>query len=102
MYTILDKNYFVLYAQKEQPKDGYFTELLVTDNFIKPKLLNEVFIEGATKEEIEEYNKTKQEESKLNKYNELLKTDWYFTRLIEKGIEVPKEIIEQRELIRNR
>jgi hypothetical protein len=36
------------------------------------------------------------------KYQELLKTDWYFVRLAETGQEVPKEVLEQRNLIRNR
>ena len=62
---------------------------------------NDCIIEGATQQEIETYNKIKELEKKQEQHNELLKTDWYFTRFIEKGIAVPKEIIKQRELIRN-
>ena len=63
---------------------------------------NDCVIEGATQTEIESYKKTKELQNKQEQHNELLKTDWYFTRFVEKGIEVPKEILEQRELIRNR
>lgn len=35
-------------------------------------------------------------------YNELSLTDWYFVRKIDIGVEVPKEIIEQRNEIRKK
>lgn len=59
MYTILDQNGFVLYAQLDQPKDGRFTELVVSEKFVKPKINDDetAFIEGATPEEIAEANK---------------------------------------------
>ena len=63
---------------------------------------NDCIIEGATQQEVETYNNIKELENNQEKHSELLKTDWYFTRFVEKGIEVPKEILEQRELIRNK
>lgn len=35
-------------------------------------------------------------------YNELALTDWYFVRKIDIGVEVPKEVIEQRNEIRKK
>jgi hypothetical protein len=102
MYTILDQNGFVLNAQYNKPDNGNYTETVLTENFIKPKFINGVFIEGATQEEINFYNKENELDLKKLKYNELLKTDWYFVRLAETGQEVPAEILEQRNAIRNR
>ena len=61
----------------------------------------ELFEKTKQQEEIEQKEFELKQKKELQ-YNELLKTDWYFTRFIEKGIAVPKEIIEQRELIRNK
>jgi hypothetical protein len=76
----------------------------VANGQIKPiyDLKNDCVIEGATQEEINFYNKENELELKKLKYNELLKTDWYFVRLAETGQEVPAEILAERNLIRNR
>jgi hypothetical protein len=76
----------------------------VANGEIKPiyDLENDCVIEGATQDEINFYNKENELELKKLKYNELLKTDWYFVRLAETGQEVPAEILEERKLIRNR
>ena len=76
------------YQSTEKPSD--VIDFVVVELFEKTKEQEEI-------EQIELELKEKKEAQ----YNELLKTDWYFTRFIEKGIAVPKEIIEQRELIRN-
>jgi hypothetical protein len=102
MYTILDKNSFVLNAQYNKPEELNYTEIVLTENFIKAKFIDGVFIEGATQEEINSDNEIKKVELKKTQYKELLKTDWYFVRLAETGQEVPKEVLEQRNLIRNR
>jgi hypothetical protein len=47
-------------------------------------------------------NKLSNEELNKLQHDELLLTDWYFTRKIELGIEVPSEIIKQRLEIRNK
>lgn len=56
MYTILNENRFVIGCQLTAPTSGLFTELLVVDNFIKPKINSDAtgFIEGATTDEIAE------------------------------------------------
>jgi hypothetical protein len=102
MYTIIDQNGFVLNAQYEKPEGVNYTETVLTENFIKPKFIDGVFIEGANQEEINSDNEIKKVELKKTQYKELLKTDWYFVRLAETGKEVPIEILEQRNLIRNR
>ena len=61
MYTILNENGFVIGCQLTAPTSGLFTELLVVDNFIKPKINSDTtgFIEGATAVEIaEEFKKS--------------------------------------------
>ena len=50
----------------------------------------------ATPEEIAETNKLIVQNLKLEQYQELLPTDWYYTRYIETGQEVPLEIKQQR------
>jgi hypothetical protein len=59
------------------------------------------YYEGATPEEIAEQENQQKQELKRQAHEELLKTDWYVVRFVERGIEIPKEILEQRELIRN-
>jgi hypothetical protein len=57
--------------------------------------------ETQTTEEIAEQEKQQKQELKRQAHKELLKTDWYVVRFVERGIAIPKEILEQRELIRN-
>lgn len=56
----------------------------------------------STPEEIAEANKPIVQNLKFQKYEELLLTDWYFTRYIETGQEVPLEIKQQRQEIRDK
>ena len=55
-----------------------------------------------TLEEIAEANKPIVQNLKLEQYQELLQTDWYYTRYIETGQEVPLEIKQQRQEIRDK
>ena len=55
-----------------------------------------------TPEEIAEANKPIVQNLKLEQYQELLLTDWYYTRYIETGQEVPLEIKQQRQEIREK
>jgi hypothetical protein len=59
------------------------------------------FYEGATAEQIAEYqNEILQQKKQIA--NELLKeTDWYITRFAETGKEIPKDILELRQQIRD-
>ena len=66
------------------------------DSFIKA-VINEDYtdiIEGATEEEIKTYTEEQIKILNKNQYDELQPYDWYFTRFIRKGVEVPKEIID--------
>ncbi len=56
----------------------------------------------ATPEEIAEANKPLVQNLKLEQYQELSPTDWYYTRYIETGQEVPLEIKQQRQEIRDK
>ena len=61
-----------------------------------------VYFEGATPEEIAEANKPKVQNLKKQQYIELSETDWYYTRFLETGQEVPLEIKQQRQEIRDK
>ena len=56
----------------------------------------------ATPEEIAEANKPIVQNLNLQQYQELSPTDWYYTRYIETGQEVPLEIKQQRQEIRDK
>ena len=75
-------------------------------NFLNPFFNGTELIEGATPEEIaEQENQQKQELKKILKqqqYEELLPTDWYVVRLIETGIPIPEEILQQRQALREK
>ena len=95
LYSILDSENYITHCVQanECPQNG--TPLLNTQ-FIKPRLIDGVLIEGAKPEEI---NISKREKNNLQ-FLELQPTDWYFTRLQETGKLVPLEILEQRANIR--
>jgi acyl-[acyl carrier protein]--UDP-N-acetylglucosamine O-acyltransferase len=54
----------------------------------------------STPEEINQVNSLNKIELKRQQFEELSKTDWYITRFIETGIEIPEEILEERKQIR--
>ncbi|MBP9688479.1 MAG: hypothetical protein KBE91_02635 [Bacteroidia bacterium] len=60
------------------------------------------FVNEIVSEEEVEVTPLTIEEINQMQSDELKKTDWYFTRKIETGIEVPKEILEERSLIRKK
>lgn len=70
--------------------------------YLKDKDIVGVTYIDATPEEIAEANKPIVQDLKLQQYEELLPTDWYYTRYIETGQEVPLEIIQQRQQIRDK
>ena len=51
---------------------------------------------------VAEANKPIVQNLNLQQYQELLPTDWYYTRYIETGQEVPLEIKQQRQEIRDK
>lgn len=76
--------------------------LYVQGNFIDAVWNGTDFAEGATPQEIAEANKPIVQNLKLEQYQELSPTDWYYTRYIETGQEVPLEIKQQRQQIREK
>jgi len=68
------------------------TELLPNENLFKPIWNGSEWIEEATPEEIAEANKLIVQNLNLQQYQELSSTDWYYTRFLETGQEVPLEI----------
>jgi ABC-type histidine transport system ATPase subunit len=79
-------------------RDGFLKNI----NFAKPvlDLQNNTFIESATSEEIKNIKNQKINLLKTKQYEELFKTDWYFTRFLENKIEIPIEILKERQEIR--
>lgn len=80
----------------ELVSDWILTNIFPNENFINPIWNGTAFVEGATPEEIAEVNKLKVQNLKFQQYEELLPTDWYYTRFLETGQEVPLEIKQQR------
>ena len=87
-----------------------YREMLESGGYIEHVSL-ETMPEGAnyievditpTPEEIAEANKSIVQNLKFQQYEELLLTDWYYTRYIETGQEVPLEIKQQRQEIRDK
>ena len=80
--------------------------ILYNSNFLNPILTpiwnGTDFVESATPEEIAEANKPIVQNLKLEQCQELSPTDWYYTRYIETGQEVPLEIKQQRQEIRDK
>jgi len=56
----------------------------------------------ATSEEIAEQELEQQKLLKQQQYEELLPTDWYVVRFMETGVEIPEEILKQRQEIRDK
>jgi hypothetical protein len=103
LYHLYNENNFITHAkyyqEGKQPENAIY---IVNCNFIKPFFNGLEVVEGANQEEINSDDEIKKVELKKTQYKELLKTDWYFARLAETGQEVPKEVLEERNLIRNR
>lgn len=62
----------------------------------------EIIDKTPTTEEIAEQTQSQIQEYKIQQYQELFPTDWYYTRFLETGQEVPLEIKQQRKDIREK
>jgi hypothetical protein len=98
MYHRIDNNGFYLgVSKKTNDEMEFYTEVPILGNFIKFKFDGNAWVEGASTEEIADLSQQKKQIA-----NELLKeTDWYITRFAETGKEIPKEILEFRQQIRD-
>ena len=94
VYKIIENNYI------EIIQDDRFQDWNDLQDWIN--LGNEILFVESTPEEIAEQKHYKIEEIKKFQYQELLSTDWYYTKLLETGQEVPLEIIQQRQQIREK
>ena len=86
----------------ELVSEWQLTEVLPNEQekaYLKLMFDGENYYEGATPEEIAEQELEKQKILKQQQYEELLPTDWYVIRFIERGIEIPEEIKIQRQAI---
>ena len=101
LYSILDDNGFITHCENHAECPPNATPLLNTQ-FIKPRLVGGVLVEGATSEEIAQIQTETQEQLKQQQYTELSATDWYVVRFAERGIPIPTEILEQRQAIREK
>lgn len=88
--------------------DGILIEITLDDStqefqqyLIDKDIVGVEYVE-ATPEEIAEANKQSVQNLKLEQYQELSLTDWYFTRYIETGQDIPLEIKQQRQEIRDK
>ena len=90
------------FAQKYISEGCEEVPVLDNGNFIDSIWNGTTFMEGATPEEIAEANKPLVQNLNLQQYQELSPTDWYYTRYIETGQEVPLEIKQQRQEIRDK
>jgi hypothetical protein len=88
---------------EEQPENSIIFE---ENNFIIPcfnKYPNPTeIVEGVTIEILEKIKLEKIKTLNTQAYNELIVTDWYVTRFLETGKEIPIEIVEERNAIREK
>ena len=107
MKTIIDKiTGKLLYCVTENTtlqENEIAVDELLTESFISPYFNQNTteFYEGATAEQVTELENQKNIELKKQAHQQLSETDWYVTRFIETGKQIPTEILEQRQLIRN-
>lgn len=90
------------FAQKYLSEGCEEVSVLYNGNSIDAVWNGNDFVEGATPEEIAQQNQLKIEKIKNLQYNELLLTDWYYTRFLETGQDIPLEINLQRQEIRDK
>ena len=87
---------------KYVPANKTVCEVFYDGNFYNAFYNGTEWIEKATAQEIEEANKSTVQNLNLQQYQELLSTDWYYIRYVETGQEVPLEIKQQRQEIREK
>jgi hypothetical protein len=99
----LETGFFVgNFPINELPENSAFADINYQLQFIVGKWNGTEWVEGATAEEIAEQELEQQKLLKQQQYEELLLTDWYVIRFLERGIPIPEEITQQRQEILNR
>ncbi len=101
-YYLYDENGVFEGMTETQPEHDRWTNIPNTYSFVIEKWNGSAWVEGATIEEIIEYNNQKIEELNQIQFEELSRTDWYYTRQIELGTEIPIKILNERKEIREK
>lgn len=92
---IIDENRNIIPMEESNELYQEYLSFLINDGEIEQtELLSDYEINLVKNEAIEQLKK--------DCYNELALTDWYFVRKIDIGIDVPNEVIEQRNEIRKK
>jgi hypothetical protein len=99
-YHRYNESFEYIGTTQTQPGDSLWTNIGYTELFIKPTWNGTQWAEGATNEQLQLANQDRIKSLKLDCYNELQPTDWYFIRKQETGQEVPQDILTQRANIR--
>jgi len=93
-YYLYDTNGVFEGMTETQPEHNRWTNIAPSFTNLKEFWNGSAWVESATEEEIDFYNQEQIKIINQNQYDELQPYDWYFTRLVRKGIEVPKEIVD--------
>ena len=96
------KNNFNNIINGQLVSEWELTDILPNETLLKPIWNGSEWIEGITDEELQQQELEQQKLLKQQQYEELLPTDWYVVRFIETGIPVPEEILQQRQVIREK
>ena len=99
-YSRYNENFYFVGSTYAEPEDNLWTNIAYVDSFVKPRFIDNAWIEGATPEELAEAKIEENKQKDLSCYNELLKTDWYFIRKQDTGEDIPQYIIDERNAIR--
>lgn len=103
---ILENNRCILYTQEfldfkvNEITDWNLTDILPSSNLLIPIWNGSEWIEGITDEELQIIKQQKIDGLNKLQYDELSVTDWYLIRKLDIGVEIPIEIINQRNEIR--
>lgn len=102
MYIVIDNNGFLKYATPVLPVGNKYTEVRLTNNFVKPKLVNDTWFEGATPEEVQ-FDFEEKKAALKNEYSQKIDAivNEYVQKKIITGEEIPAEILAQREVFIN-
>ena len=95
-YYRYNESFQYIGVTETKPVDSLWTNVDYIDRFTKPTFLDGVWVEGASDEQLQLVNQDTIKRLKINCYNELQPTDWYFIRKQETGKEVPQNILEER------
>lgn len=72
----------------------------VEKKYVKLMFDNDVYYDGASQQEIEYHIKFLINNYNKQQFLELSNTDWYVTRKNEIGVDIPQDVIDERNLIR--